>query len=67
MATVNVTVGMTPEMLADIDEMADKLGISRARLIRVCVRNETNTPFDPADIDLTANDDDAAEAQTGAA
>lgn len=67
MATVNVTVGMTPDMLQRIDELCEDLGISRARFIRACVRNETTTPFDPADVDLEARDDDAAEAQTGAA
>jgi len=35
--------------------------------VRTVLQNSTDTPFDPTDVDLKANDDDAAEAQTGAA
>jgi len=46
MATVNVTVGMTPEMLDDIDDAADKEGVSRAQWIRERIREADGSPFD---------------------
>lgn len=67
MVSVNVTVNMPPEMLEDIDEEADKLRISRTRYIRGAIRNCTETPFDPDDIDLQVDDSDVEEAQKGAA
>jgi len=67
MASVNVTVGMSPEMLDKIDDEADKYGVSRARYIREAIRDADTTPFDADDVDLQVNDDDAAEAQMGGA
>lgn len=46
MATVNVTVNMTPEMLADIDESAESHEMSRAQWIRHCIRQAEDSPFD---------------------
>jgi len=67
MASVNVTVGMPPEMLDSIDDEAEKHDISRARYIRAAIRDANGTPFDSDEVDLTVNDDDAAEAQMGGA
>jgi metal-responsive CopG/Arc/MetJ family transcriptional regulator len=63
----NISVGMTPEMVEDIDEEARKLGISRSRYIRAVLKNSVETPFDPADIDIRVDDTDAEEAQMGGA
>lgn len=70
MATINVTVGMTPEMLDQIDEMAEKLDVSRARAIRVCLRQANASPLAFREQDrhtLEVDDSDAEEAQRGAA
>lgn len=46
MATVNVTVGMTPEMLDDIDDAADEAGVSRSQWIRERIREAETSPFE---------------------
>lgn len=65
MATVNVTVGMTPEMLDDIDVETEKHDMSRAAYIRHCVRQANDSPFDIPDSSLEAEED--AEIETGTA
>lgn len=67
MASVNVTVNMPPEMLAEIDDEKDRLEMSRAQYIRAAVREASSTPFSSADVDLVADDTDAEDSQTGAA
>jgi len=52
MATVNVTIGMTPEMLNEIDEQAEKLGMSRAEYVRTAIRESSSTPFELPDFTL---------------
>lgn len=66
MATVNVTVGMTPEMLDTVDEQAEKHDMSRARYIREAVREAESTPFE-CDMTLEELADDEANEQMGAA
>lgn len=56
MANVNVSVNMTPEMLDRVDEEAGKYDMSRARYIRRCIRQAEDTPFDPPENDLSAED-----------
>lgn len=46
MASVNVTVNMTPEMLHDVDAEAKKHDMSRAEWIRHCIRQAKDSPFD---------------------
>lgn len=46
MATVNVTVGMTPEMLAKIDSHTEEFDMSRAEWIRHCIRQAEDSPFE---------------------
>ncbi|MFC6785102.1 ribbon-helix-helix domain-containing protein [Halobaculum halobium] len=44
--SANVTVTMPMEMVNNIDEEADLLGMSRAEYIRNAVRTANGTPFD---------------------
>jgi len=46
MATVNVTFGMTPNMLEEVDEEADKHNMSRAEYMRHCIRQANDSPFE---------------------
>jgi hypothetical protein len=46
MATVNVTIGMTPEMLDTIDDVADERGWSRAKTVRHYIRKCEESPFE---------------------
>jgi len=49
--SVNVTVNMAPEMLADIDEEKDAQDMSRAEYIRHCIRQADDSPFEvPASV-----------------
>lgn len=63
MATVNVTVGMTPEMLQSIDRDLENRDMSRAEYIRRAVRNCEGTPFESPDATL----DELKDAEKGAA
>jgi len=58
---------MPTELDEDIAEEAEEHGLSYSEYVRTVLRNSVETPFDPADVDLTANDSDAVEAQTGGA
>jgi len=44
--SVNVTVNMPPEMLADIDDEVEAQSMSRAEYIRHCVRQAQDSPFE---------------------
>jgi hypothetical protein len=63
---VNITLGVTPEMAEDIQDEADKHGMSRNKYLRTIIRNSDETQFDPAEITLV-DDADAEEAQMGGA
>ncbi|MFC7131642.1 MULTISPECIES: CopG family transcriptional regulator [Salinibaculum] len=63
MVTVNITVGMTPEMLEDVDREADNADMSRAEYIRHCIRQAEDSPFDTPEKTLGELADD----QKGAA
>jgi ATP-dependent DNA ligase len=52
MATVNVTTGMTPEMLEEIDQEAKKCDMSRAEYVRTSIREANGTPFECPEITL---------------
>jgi Arc/MetJ-type ribon-helix-helix transcriptional regulator len=52
MATVNVTIGMTPEMLQEVDEQAEKCDMSRAEYVRTAIREANSTPFECPDFTL---------------
>jgi len=62
MATVNVTVGMPPEMLEEIDDEAEARGWSRARTIRFYIEQADESPFEKP-----RASDEGAEDQKGAA
>jgi len=62
MATVNVTVGMTPDMLATIDEEAESRGWSRAKTIRHFIRECEESPLEK----LNASDEPAEESKGAA-
>jgi len=56
-------------MASEIEDEAEKRGISKAKYVRGLLRQAHSSPFDTEheEVDLVTNDDDAAEAQTGAA
>jgi len=58
---------MPTEMDERLQELADELGLSYSELVRTILRNHTQTPFDPSDIDIAVDDDGAREAQMGGA
>ncbi len=64
MASVNVTVNMPPEMLADVDQGAEENDMSRAQYIRHAIREADSTPFDTPEETLAEIADDG---QKGAA
>lgn len=68
MPHANVTVGMEPSMLADIEEERKRLGMSRAEYIRHCIRQADDSPFDTPDTVLCQDENgNAEERKTGAA
>jgi len=58
---------MPTELDDEIAEEAEKHGLSYSEYVRTVLKNSVETPFDPSEVDLRANDDDAAEAQMGGA
>lgn len=63
MVFVNVTVNMTPEMLEQVDNDADALGMNRAEYIRHAIRQADDTSFEEPE----AKNAEVTEEQTGAA
>lgn len=49
MATLNVTIGMTPDMVDKIDAEADERGWSRAKTVRHFIRKCDESPIDEED------------------
>jgi hypothetical protein len=58
---------MPLELDEEIQEEADRLGISYSKLVRQILRSHTGTPFDPPESDVLADDRAAEEAQMGGA
>lgn len=65
MVSVNVTFSMTPEMLEDVDDTADDLGMSRAEYLRHLVRQAPDSSFECPESLFEQNAD--IENQEGAA
>jgi len=65
--SLSVTVSMPIEMDERIEEEAQKNGMTYSEYVRTVLQNANESPFEPADVDLRATDDDAAEAQMGGA
>jgi len=65
--SLSVTVSMPTEMDEQIAKEAEKHGLNYSQYVRACIRDNVDTPFDESEVDLTVDDSDAAEAQTGAA
>jgi len=68
MPHANVTVGMPPAMLVEVEEQADELDMSRAEYIRHLVRQAHDSPFETPDSVLTRDGHESVdESETGAA
>ncbi|NLV14431.1 CopG family transcriptional regulator [Haloarcula argentinensis] len=68
MPHANVTVGMEPSMLADIEDERERHGMSRAEYIRHCIRQAQDSPFEVPETILCADENRRPEeSETGAA
>jgi hypothetical protein len=68
MPHANVTVGMEPAMLADIEEERKRHGMSRAEYIRHLIRQAHDSPFDTPNTVLCSDENERTEqSETGAA
>ncbi|QIO23708.1 ribbon-helix-helix protein, CopG family [Haloarcula sp. JP-L23] len=68
MPHANVTVGMEPSMLADIEEERKRHGMSRAEYIRHLIRQAHDSPFDvPETVLCTDGNHRPEESEKGAA
>jgi len=62
-----VTVSMPTELDESIAEEAKKHNMAYSEYVRTVLKNSTETPFNPSDVDLVVDDRDAEEAHSGAA
>jgi len=67
MPHANVTVGMEPSMLSDIEEERERHGMSRAEYIRHCVRQAEDSPFERPETVLCSDENGENSPKEGAA
>lgn len=68
MPHANVTVGMEPSMLAEIEEERKRHSMSRAEYIRHLIRQAHDSPFDVPETELCTDENRRTEeSKTGAA
>ncbi len=68
MPHANVTVGMEPTMLVEVENEAEKHDMSRAEYIRHLIRQAHDSPFDEPDTVLCRDENGSTEEpKTGAA
>jgi len=65
--SLSVSISVPTELDRQIEEEAQKHGMTYSEFVRTVLKNSTETSFEPADVDLTVDDESAREAQTGAA
>ncbi|MEA5388326.1 CopG family transcriptional regulator [Haloarculaceae archaeon H-GB11] len=67
MPHANVTVGMEPAMLAEIEEERKRHSMSRAEYIRHCIRQAQDSPFEVPETTLCTDEQSPEERGKGAA
>lgn len=65
--SLSVSISVPTELDQQIEEEAQKHDMTYSEFVRTVLKNSTETSFEPADVDLTVDDESAREAQTGAA
>lgn len=65
--SLSVSISVPTELDQQIEEEAQKHGMTYSEFVRTVLKNSTETSFEPADVNLVADDSDAREAQMGGA